>query len=175
MPPSPPNSPIELDHVRFIESQVRELFNFQMNCIERARAAGDRIINWLTAIMVGGVGLAANTFVTSPPLAMALLITTLYASVTTSWLIVSMRGRAVDPPGNTAQNLESNIGEGYSFAEILWGELRGMDARCHKNQTIANQLSDLVDWGRYCLAAVPLVFAVAWLGCWLGLAGHSKP
>jgi hypothetical protein len=168
------NENLTSEKAAFIEAKTKEMFDYTIECLDRARTEGNNVLHWLFAVVVGGLGMVGTSFNSG---FWQISVGALSAAGWAAWLAVrllpSLRSNETMPPGNFSEALNAMLDE--PEYRMRWREARGMDSRITTNLEYVSRLAKAVDSARDKFTWLPLFFVsgsvVAWLFglLWAGL------
>jgi hypothetical protein len=158
-PAVPQEQTVTADQAAFIEKKTKQLFDYTMECLDRGRAEGNNVLQWLFGVITGGLAAIGALWVKGyTPLAFGFATSVCAAACIAMKLVRDLRSRETQPPGNLAEHLNTLLGG--PMARMRWREAMGMDARIQTNLTTVASICTAVDQARRRFARIPLWFAV---------------
>jgi hypothetical protein len=153
-----PNSHPSPEKVAFIEQNTKEYFRYTIECYDRARAEGNNVLQWLFAVMTGGLALAGALLKDHQlPLAAAGAATiSAAAAFAASELLRGTKSQLTMPPGNYAEPLASSPESDHL---MRLNEAKSLDERIKHNLGCVKNLTQAIDLARERMARLPIWFA----------------
>jgi hypothetical protein len=152
----------------FIEEQTAALYAYIIESLDRARAEGNNILQWIFATVVGGLALTGSLFAASYwQFAVGPFFAAGWAAFVGFHLLNGMHAQTTRPPGNRAESLLPLIH--HPLAVMRISVATGLDARITENTALCGYLAGAVDKARRQFAWLPVVFlagiGVGWAVC----------
>lgn len=163
-----PLTPVSPQQAEFIETKTKQLFDYTIECLDRARTDGNNVLQWLFGVITGGLAIIGAVWTKEYyVLAVGFAFSVGAAAYAATKLVPALSSRETMPPGNTAAALNVMLDD--TPERMRWREAKNMDDRIEKNRTAVQSITTAVDNARVRLARIP-----AWFLGGLALASLAK-
>lgn len=150
-----------------VEAEARRRWDYVENAYNDVRREWNNTLQWLFAVIAGGVGLAATMFEKEMwAMGVGLLAAAGWCSYVAFEMLRKGKAESMYPPGYNV----SEIGKDYldeNIGKLRWVLARGLDARAIYNNEIVTKLSTLVDRSRFLFSLVPAITVSVAVAAWL--------
>jgi hypothetical protein len=143
------------EQAAFIEEKTKAIFDYTIDCLDRARSEANNLLQWYFGAIAGGVALASELRTEGFVVLAIGVATAVAAAATFACLLISeMKSRFTMPPGNTAENLRELLKD--PMPRMRWLECLGMDGRTANNTRVVDDIAEAVDKARRRFSLLPL-------------------
>ena len=146
------------EQAEFIETKTQAIFDYTIDCLDRARAEAKKLLQRYVGAITGAVALASQLRTEGFAVLAIGVATAVAAAATFACILISeMKSRFTMPPGNTAKNIGTILHE--TMPRMKWLESLGMDQRSDSNRAVVDELAGAVDKARRRFSLLPV-----WIG-----------